>query len=209
MKLSLAGCSFNRNPMTHDAVAGISEVVTITESMRMKSMPTDISGEESWRNKSYALIDFGSACLLDSGRKLFSRAYPIAYRAPEVAVEAGWDTAADIWAAGCMLFSMLTHFNLYPPATDDKTLPVLQMQLFGNLPPDLIACSKKRDVFWEENGDIYAPFRITYPSFDELLQQAAPLMTPQCSDFLRRMLTVDPGKRATVQDLLGHPWLAA
>lgn len=39
--------------------------------------------------------------------------------------------------------------------------------------------------------------RIRYPSW----------LSPSATDFLRRMLVVDPTKRATVQELLSHPWI--
>lgn len=31
--------------------------------------------------------------------------------------------------------------------------------------------------------------------------------TEECKDFIRKMIVVDPAKRATMEQVLAHPWL--
>lgn len=66
-------------------------------------------------NANVILVDFG-ASKSPKDAPGFRCAYPIPYRAPEVAMDIGGVTAkADIWALGCMIWFIVTGNVLFPP----------------------------------------------------------------------------------------------
>ena len=77
------------------------------------------------------IIDFGSAVFVDERHpKLVSTRH---YRAPEIILQIGWDTACDIWSAGCIFAELLTGCLLFKVHEDLEHLAMIE-QLIGPLP---------------------------------------------------------------------------
>ncbi|KAF8878474.1 hypothetical protein CPB84DRAFT_330366 [Gymnopilus junonius] len=62
---------------------------------------------------SIGLTDFGTAATVDGRHANIIQ--PYALRAPEVIIGCGWDTRADIWNLGCLIFELLTGWWLFVP----------------------------------------------------------------------------------------------
>jgi dual-specificity kinase len=76
-------------------------------------------------------IDFGSAAFVDKMHpKLVSTRH---YRAPEIILQIGWDTACDIWSAGCIFVELVTGCLLFPIHEDLEHLAIIE-RLIGPLP---------------------------------------------------------------------------
>lgn len=59
------------------------------------------------------LCDMGNACYID---KHFSDIIQTReYRSPEVLLNADYDTSADMWSLGCMVFELVTGDYLFDP----------------------------------------------------------------------------------------------
>jgi serine/threonine protein kinase len=101
------------------------------------------------------------------------------FLAPEVTIHNRCSISMDVWAAGAMLYLMVT--GQYPlwdvPAPSFK---VQSMKLFR-------ATIQAGVVFW----DI----------------PAVQALSPSCQDLLKKMLAADPAQRISAQEALEHPWL--
>ncbi|CAE8602923.1 unnamed protein product [Polarella glacialis] len=130
------------------------------------------------------LIDFGLASPYKGEMKEF--AGTVSYLSPEQAVrEAGYSTAADIWAVGVSAFELLTG----------------------------VPASGKLAEFEGDSEPILQRLR-GYEGFEEDLQatfDAAPggrqWRSGAAKDFLRLLLAADPDHRPTAAEALKHPWL--
>lgn len=101
------------------------------------------------------------------------------YIAPEVFTEASYDgKAADVWSSGCLLFQMLTGLCPFGEAGAIHADWFVR-QLRG----------KKKAKFWQAH------------------QRYCRVLEKDCKEFLEQMLTIDASQRATVIDLLSHPWM--
>lgn len=99
------------------------------------------------------------------------------FLAPEVTIQHRCSISMDVWAAGAMLYLMLT--GQYPlwnvPAHDFKLTSMKKA----------VATIQAGVVFWEPTQGL----------------------SPGCQDLLRRMLVADPAQRCTIHEALQHPWL--
>ncbi|ESL07871.1 serine/threonine protein kinase [Trypanosoma rangeli SC58] len=96
---------------------------------------------------SIRLIDFGSACYLHQGAKLYKYVQSRFYRSVEVILELGYDTAIDRWSLGCMLVELHTGVPLFAGKNESDQLARF-IGVLGPLPDDMIERSAKKDVFF-------------------------------------------------------------
>lgn len=83
---------------------------------RVKSIMMAFGPEETDNQFALAkvkIIDFGNACW--THKQFASDIQTRQYRCPEAIIGAGYDTSADIWSAGCMIFEILTGDYLFDP----------------------------------------------------------------------------------------------
>lgn len=153
------------------------------------------------------LADFGSACSMSDLYYKLGKGYsnPVAtlwYRAPEVLLgDSNYDMSIDIWAAGIVLYDLWTRWPLMR-GTDNKSqlreiiqhcgginqrsMPT-KVALFGNQPYVGASATKAR----------------------KLTQRAQTVLKNVSGvDLLDRMLTLEPSRRITAKEALGHEFLA-
>lgn len=101
------------------------------------------------------------------------------FLAPEVTINHRCSISMDVWAAGAMLYLMLTgHYPLWDvPAKDFKLRSI----------KEAVKVIQAGAVFWD-------------------IPQVRAL-SPSCQDLLRKMLVADPAQRCSIRDALEHPWL--
>jgi serine/threonine protein kinase len=101
------------------------------------------------------------------------------FLAPEVTIKHRCSITNDVWAAGAMLYLMVTgQYPLWDVAAKDFKLTSMKKA---------VATIQAGEVHW----DI----------------PAVQALSPSCQDLLRKMLVADPAQRCTMQEALEHPWL--
>lgn len=133
------------------------------------------------------LADFGSAGLL-SGTRHTTIGTPY-WMAPEVISGDSYDSKADIWSFGIMLIEIAEgEPPLYFLSKDQ-----VMFQIMTRDPPRLTDVSTSDD---EETSPDGAP-----------KQKVQRRWSSEFHHFLSRCLVKDPNQRASVEELLQHPWL--
>ncbi|EJT97973.1 kinase-like protein [Dacryopinax primogenitus] len=139
-----------------------------------------------------------------------------AMRAPEVILRAGWDTKADIWSAGCMIYELIMGEWLFTPRgsqlyTQEQDHLSQISALLGPIPSSLVDQGKYSHKQFDAHGSlpiISHPPRT--PSLEKRVERQDALSADQFAgfvSFLRAMLQIDPGRRASATELLEHDWI--
>jgi len=133
------------------------------------------------------LCDFNlSRPIGDDSREMTDYVVTRYYRAPEILCRKSYNTAADIWAAGCIFVEMFTRVPLFKGKHTQS-----QLQEIARLFP--LSASQMLDVDSCES------------SRTNNLQK---LLPPSAFHFAMKMLQWDPDNRATAEELLFDPYLA-
>ncbi|EKF28003.1 serine/threonine protein kinase, putative [Trypanosoma cruzi marinkellei] len=99
---------------------------------------------------SIRLVDFGSACYLHQGAKLYKYVQSRFYRSVEVILELGYDTAIDRWSLGCMLVELHTGVPLFAGKNEADQIARF-IGVLGPLPDEMIERSPKKDFFFVDS----------------------------------------------------------
>lgn len=137
------------------------------------------------------IIDFGLSHIysrdangqLDRSQRLSRLVGSKSYVAPQVLSGEGYDGfEADVWSLGVCLFAMLAgFFPLSEAHPRDWRFPLLE------------AAQKKGDS--------------TTRAIFGWYKRSCSYLSPAAVDLLDRMLTIDPTKRASLQDVAAHGWM--
>lgn len=123
------------------------------------------------------------------------------YRAPEIMLTfKQYSKSIDIWAVGCILAEMISGRPLFPGRDYHDQLSLI-INVTGTPTLDefyAINSRRSRDYIRA------MPFRKA-----KSLRAMFPSASDNAIDFLERTLTFCPRKRATAEELLAHPYLAA
>ncbi|TKR95945.1 hypothetical protein L596_010038 [Steinernema carpocapsae] len=138
--------------------------------------------------------DFGSAKVIKAGLESTSYQVTRFYRPPELLLEARvYGCNVDVWSAGCVLGEMLRGKVLFP-GRDSKHQFQLLMETFG-IPDE------------NELYAMKAPVKIEGGSCEAKgLQRLLPYATPDCVEFLRKILVYRPKERLRGAQLLQDPF---
>ncbi|ODV87948.1 hypothetical protein CANARDRAFT_182790, partial [[Candida] arabinofermentans NRRL YB-2248] len=120
------------------------------------------------------LADFGlSTVLYNEDMKAKTPCGTVGYTSPEQHLNLGYNKKVDIWAIGCVLYTLVVGFPpFYSTTQDSKDIS--------------IKVSK---------GD----YKFLSPWFDEV--------SNECKNLISNLLTVDPEKRYSIDQLLKDPWM--
>merc|ERR1740121_1162166 len=105
----------------------------------------------------YKVADLGNACWVE---KHFSDEIQTRqYRSPEVLINAGYSTTADIWSLACMLFELVTGDYLFDPKASeeyprDEDHLALFVELLGPMPKPLITRARRGQTYFNRNGEL-------------------------------------------------------
>jgi serine/threonine protein kinase len=124
------------------------------------------------------LTDFGSAKILNHKTDEGAVAGTLNYMAPEV------------------LLNMRGARNVCDKPVDVWSVGIITYMLLCGFHPFDCGKSKTQNII---NRIVSGKYDFPSPSFDKVPKE--------CKDFIKRCLVVDPKKRATVPELLKHPWI--
>jgi len=151
------------------------------------------------------LIDFG--CSMRSSELLYGVAQSRLYRAPEVILDAGFQTPIDIWSLGCVVAELFTGHPLFHGKTDNAQL-ILMTAVLGSPPPFMVSSGRQSSVFFNENNELLHPFdsfgvRVV-PGSVALAELLPGLRDEEMLDFIAKCLKWYPAERMTAAEALRH-----
>lgn len=121
------------------------------------------------------------------------------YRAPEIMLNSkGYTKSIDVWSVGCILAEMLINRPLFPGKhyLDQLNHILGILGSPGQEDLDCILNEKARGYIQSLPYKPKVPWNRLFPRAD-----------PKALDLLDKMLTFNPHKRQTVEELLAHPYL--
>ena len=164
-----------------------------------------------------ALTDFGSSIALTSMEDRMREISPRFLRAPEVILGLQFDEKVDVWAFGTTIFQLITGYELFDTKNtktnhEDKEHLYTIVKQFGPIPQWMIDESPRKEYLFDATRNyqirglmdfkpyslkqrLIEQFRISEDDIDPMWE------------FLKHVFVIDPKKRLSVRELLGHPWL--
>ncbi len=160
-----------------------------------------------------AIVDLGNAC--DVANPFSDDIQTRQYRAPEVLVRAGFDTSADMWSMGCIVFELLTGDFLFNPRgganfTCDEDHLAQMVELMGDMPKSLRRKGADAKLFFTPAGKLKNIKKLKYWPVKLVLQDKYGFDSDEAAcvaDFLESLLALQPEHRCSAQAALQHPWL--
>ncbi|XP_074659231.1 cyclin-dependent kinase-like 1 isoform X2 [Tubulanus polymorphus] len=149
------------------------------------------------KNGTVKLCDFGFARLLTGpGDDYTDYVATRWYRSPELLVgDTVYGPPVDIWAIGCVFAELLTGQALWPGRSDVDQLYLIRKTL-GDLIP------RHMEIF--STNTFFHGLTIPEPDVMEPLSVKIPNIHPAAMDFLQGCFAMDPEKRLSCKELLGH-----
>nr|XP_043627321.1 serine/threonine-protein kinase prpf4B-like isoform X2 [Erigeron canadensis] len=167
------------------------------------------------------LCDFGNAMFAGKNEitpYLVSRFY----RAPEIILGLTYDHPVDMWSVGCCLFELYTGKVLFPGGTNNEMLR-FQMELKGPFPRRMLRKGAFTELHFDQDLNFVAieedpvtkkivkrQVNIRATGISSILRSFPgedPKMVANFKDLLEKIFMLDPDKRLTVQQALGHPFI--
>ena len=152
--------------------------------------------------------DFGLARIFSKSsnaiKRYTNRVVTTCYRAPELILgETNYTTEVDIWSLGCILLELLTRKNAFYFKDDNEEGEAtfgLICKLCGNPNEENwkgVTQYKNYKLIPKENYQCKINIK-TFPNLDEVTL-----------DIIKKMLTLNPKKRITLDEILKHPFLTS
>jgi dual specificity tyrosine-phosphorylation-regulated kinase 2/3/4 len=148
------------------------------------------------------LIDFGSSCLI--GRQEYEYIQSRFYRSPEVILGITYGPPMDIWSFGCLLAELAMGRPLFDGEDEDEQIHNW-MDVLGQPPEHVIAISRRRKVYFNDDG-LPLPAKKRRIPLPRSLRGATRIRDPLLLDLIGRCLTWDQAQRITASEALGHVW---
>ncbi|KAL9250743.1 kinase dsk1-like protein [Drosera capensis] len=160
------------------------------------------------------VVDFGNACWAD--KKFTEEIQTRQYRAPEVILQSGYSTSADMWSFACTAFELATGDMLFAPNggqgfSEDEDHLALMMELLGKIPRKIANGGARSKDYFDRYGDLKRIKRLKHWPLDRLLldkYKFSETDAREFSEFLSPLFDFAPEKRPTAQQCLQHPWLS-
>lgn len=117
----------------------------------------------------------------------------VGYTAPEIVKDERYSKSVDMWALGCVLYTLLCGF----PPFYDESINVLTEKVARGYYTFL-------SPWWDNISD---SGNVTFLRIYIYIKQLT--MIPTAKDLITHLLCVDPAQRFTIDEFLAHPWCKA
>jgi hypothetical protein len=103
------------------------------------------------------IVDLGNSCWVH--KHFTDDIQTRQYRAPEVIITAGYNTSADLWSFGCIIFELLTGDMLFDPHAGsnwdrDEDHLAMMIELVGAFPRKLAVSGKRSSQYFDRRGEL-------------------------------------------------------
>mmetsp|Transcript_5536 Transcript_5536/g.7638 ORF Transcript_5536/g.7638 Transcript_5536/m.7638 type:complete len:383 (+) Transcript_5536:143-1291(+) len=153
-------------------------------------------------NCDLAICDFGLARGFEDESREELTEYVVTrwYRAPELLCECStYGKGVDIWSVGCIFAEMLTRRPFFQGRTPQHQLQVIINKLGMPSEEDLEFVEHRT-----ARNTILSLGKVEPPPFASLFNEDT---NPLAVDLVQKMILINPAKRITVEDALGHEYL--
>jgi serine/threonine protein kinase len=167
------------------------------------------------KNIKIALTDFGGAYHI--GKQSFDcEVQDRPYRAPEVILGYNYNTKIDVWSIGCVAFELVTGFTLFTPKAepvnkDLQHLYLIEKQL-GPIPLVMKKQAPRSEFLFDsarkyhiKNIEPFESVTLKHRLVEQF--QIEESDADELVSFLNICLVYNPKNRASIAELLEHPWL--
>jgi serine/threonine protein kinase len=200
-------------PNSDNSTAPSSRDTSASSAERSAAQQPDLKDMDMLLRCRTVIVDLGNACW--THRHFSEDIQTRQYRAPEVILGSTYDTSADIWSLGCMVFELLTGDLLFDPRAgedydrDEDHLAMFQ-ELLGKMPKKLATEGKFAKNFFDKRGNLKRIKQLKFWPIDEVLTEKYHFPRHEAkgvADFVTPLLDFDPKTRATAYEALRSDWL--
>ena len=187
------------------------ELVELDEENKDEKYRLDIDLD----NIDVKLLDLGNTEFISS--KNDEEIYTRCYRPPENIINGTFNTKADIWVIGCMLYELLVGNTIFDFDDCDKVdiekdrFHLVQMySLLGKMPRDMALECEYSEEYFDSKGRILKNRNIEMRDLKGELTNRIDMEDEELDlllDFIEKMLEYEPNKRSSAKELLKHSWL--
>ncbi|KAJ1551668.1 serine/threonine protein kinase, CMGC group [Nowakowskiella sp. JEL0078] len=159
------------------------------------------------------IADLGNACWVDL--HFTNDIQTRQYRAPEAILGANYDSSADMWSMGCMIFELLTGDYLFDPQTgakyskdDDHIAQIIE--LLGPFPKSIALGGKYSSEIFNRRGELRHIHKLRYWKLADVLKEKYHFSeedAKELSAFIMPMKFIFIYCRATAQQMLNNSWI--
>ncbi|KAM0455292.1 hypothetical protein ACHAO4_004170 [Trichoderma viride] len=162
------------------------------------------------------LVDFGESFFLSNPPKTIHT--PMSFHPPELVFRRPLTEAVDIWNLGCTTYELVIGRSPLEAFMDDRELIPQLQKVLGGLPEQWIqegletgVLKTKPDASRAENFlPLEEQIQKAYANgYDKETLDLNEKDLSVLGSYLRKMCVVEPSKRATVAELMSHPWIKA
>jgi serine/threonine protein kinase len=162
-----------------------------------------------------ALTDFGGAYHI--GKQSYEiEIQDRPYRAPEIILGYNYNTKVDVWSIGCVAFELVTGYPLFTPKREPINKDLQHLYLFekqlGPIPLVMKKQAPRSEFLFDstrkyhiKNVEPFESVTLKQRLVEQFLVEEAE--ADALVSFLNVCLVYNPKNRATVAELLQHPWL--
>lgn len=195
----------------YDDYDGYDSCESVDEGVGERVPTVELDAEYS--NSQVKIVDLGNACW--THKHFTDDIQTRQYRSPEVILGAAYDTSADMWSLGCIVFELLTGDLLFDPhagSTWDREEDHLAMmiELMGYFPKSVYSNGKYAGNYFNKQGELKNIRQLKFWPMREVLRDKYKISDAdalEISEFLEPILEINPSRRATAYDCLQHKWL--
>jgi serine/threonine protein kinase len=167
-------------------------------------------------NINVKILDLGNTELVkyDNNDEIYTRCY----RPPENIINGTYNTKADIWVLGCIIYELIVGDTLFDFNNCDKVdidkdrFHLAQMySVLGKMPKENAINSNYGDNYFDLKGRILRYKDIEERDLKEELTNRIKIEDNELEileDFLKKMLEYDENIRQNADELLNHEWLS-
>ena len=171
--------------------------------------------EHELENYTVKIIDFGNAELQE--KYIQEEIQLRIYRPPENIIDLYYDTKADIWSFGCILYETLTDESLFTingkDSLEKDRVHLHQMyELFGKMPRKMAEHCEFSEELFDSKGRILKHRNCDYKDFHLYLKERVVNKflceedIKELADLLLGIFKYNPTERFSAKDCLDHKW---